>query len=52
MCYVRVYVCSSGIERAKMGIPKVVLTFDLDVNGILKVCVYVYVCVMYVCMYL
>jgi len=27
----------SGIERAKTGVPKVVVTFDLDANGILKV---------------
>eukprot|EP00282_Hemiselmis_andersenii_P016132 CAMPEP_0114129818 /NCGR_PEP_ID=MMETSP0043_2-20121206/11678_1 /TAXON_ID=464988 /ORGANISM="Hemiselmis andersenii, Strain CCMP644" /LENGTH=603 /DNA_ID=CAMNT_0001223119 /DNA_START=14 /DNA_END=1824 /DNA_ORIENTATION=+ len=27
----------SGIERAKQGIPKVTVTFDLDANGILKV---------------
>jgi len=27
----------SGVERAKQGIPKVTVTFDLDANGILKV---------------
>jgi molecular chaperone DnaK (HSP70) len=27
----------SGIERAKAGVPKIVVTFDLDANGSLKV---------------
>ena len=26
-----------GIERAKAGVPQIVVTFDIDANGILKV---------------
>lgn len=29
-----------GIERAKAGVPQIVVTFDIDANGILKVLSY------------
>ena len=34
-----------GIERAKAGVPQIVVTFDIDANGILKVRESVSVCV-------